>query len=88
MAMNLYKLLNQLGISIPEDISVIGFDNYTMISELLEPGLTTVELPYTEIGKRGAKKLMNLIQGDEGESDILLERVTGEVIWRNSLLGI
>ena len=88
MAMNLYKLLNQLGISIPEDISVIGFDNYTMISELLEPGLTTVELPYTEIGKRGAEKLMNLIQGDEVESDILFEKVPGEVIWRNSLLGI
>ena len=88
MAMNLYKLLSQRGISIPEDISVIGFDNYTMISELLEPGLTTVDLPYTEIGKRGGEKLMNLIQGYEGESDILFERVPGEIVWRNSLVDI
>ena len=88
MAMNLYKLLNQLGISIPEDISVIGFDNYTMISELLEPRLTTVELPYIEIGRRGAEKLLNFIQGDEEESEILLETILGEVIWRNSLEGI
>ena len=86
--MNLYKLLSQRGISIPEDISVIGFDNYTMISELLEPGLTTVDLPYTEIGKRGGEKLMNLIQGDEGESDILFERLPGEIVWRNSLVDI
>ena len=88
MAMNLYKLFNQLGISIPEDISVIGFDNYTMISELLEPRLTTVELPYTEIGKRGGEKLLNFIQGDEEESEDFLETVPGEVIWRNSVKKI
>ena len=88
MAMNLYKLLNQLGIRIPEDISVVGFDNYTMISELLEPGLTTVELPYTEIGKRGGEKLLNFIQNIEEDSVNLLERVTCEVVWRNSLVGI
>ena len=86
--MNLYKLFNQLGISIPEDISVIGFDNYTMISELLEPRLTTVELPYTEIGKRGGEKLLNFIKGDEEELEDLLETIPGEVIWRNSLKGI
>ena len=85
MAMNLYKLLNQLGIRIPEDISVVGFDNYTMISELLEPGLTTVELPYTEIGKRGGEKLLNSIQNIEEDSVNLLERVPCEVVWRNSL---
>ena len=88
MAMNLYKLFNQLGISIPEDISVIGFDNYIMISELLEPRLTTVELPYTEIGKRGGEKLLNFIQGDEEESEDLLETIPGEVIWRNSVKEI
>ena len=86
--MNLYKLLNQLGIRIPEDISVVGFDNYTMISELLEPGLTTVELPYTEIGKRGGEKLLNSIQNVEEDSVNLLERVPCEVVWRNSLVGI
>tara|TARA_B100000945_G_C20396161_1_gene604950 strand:+ start:487 stop:1539 length:1053 start_codon:yes stop_codon:yes gene_type:complete len=88
MAMNLYKLLNQLGISIPEDISVVGFDNYMMISELLEPGLTTVELPYTEIGQRGGEKLLSFIEGDEEETENFLEMIPGEVVWRNSLDAI
>jgi len=89
MAMNLYKLLYQRGYRIPEDISVIGFDNYTMISELLEPGLTTVELPYTEIGRKGGEKLLNLIQyDDEEESKNFLEMVPGEIVWRNSLKQI
>ena len=60
-----------------------------MISELLEPGLTTIELPYIEIGKKGGEKLLNLIDGDdEAESKNWLEMVTGEIVWRNSLKEI
>ena len=88
MAMNLYKLLNQLGISIPEDISVIGFDNYAMISELLEPGLTTVELPYAKIGKNGGQKLLKFIRGEKVNPGSMVENISGKVVWRNSVKKI
>ena len=89
MAMNLYKLLQQREIKIPDEISVIGFDNYTMISELLEPPLTTVELPYFKMGLKGGQKILNLIRdAEEAKSELLLETISGKVVWRNSVKNI
>ena len=41
----------QLGLSVPQDLSIMGFDNLTVISQTLRPSLTTVALPYFEIGR-------------------------------------
>ena len=86
MAMNLYRLLNKMGYKIPSDMSVIGFDNYTMISELMEPGLTTVELPYIDIGKVGAEILLSTLQGENNfKKHKLKKKIPGKIVWRNSL---
>ncbi|MCS7186294.1 MAG: LacI family transcriptional regulator [Armatimonadetes bacterium] len=42
------KCLNRLGIKVPEDISVVGFDNEPY-SELFHPPLTTVEQPFSQL---------------------------------------
>lgn len=42
------KFLNRLGIRVPEDISVVGFDNEPY-SELFQPPLTTVEQPFSQL---------------------------------------
>ncbi len=55
----------QLGLSIPDDIAVMGFDDFTMISTRVVPALTTVALPYYEIGQRAAGKLLKLLSGSE-----------------------
>jgi len=36
---------------VPADVSIVGFDDFRLISEALDPGLTTVALPYREIGE-------------------------------------
>jgi LacI family transcriptional regulator len=56
-AMQVYAAAAQLGISIPQDVSVIGFDNQILIAETLFPQLTTVALPYFEIGRRAAEMI-------------------------------
>ena len=58
LAMQVYFAAGSLGLSIPEHLSVIGFDDLRLISETLYPQLTTVALPYFEIGRR-AVEMMN-----------------------------
>lgn len=64
IAMEGYKEILSRGIKIPEDISVIGFDNYKY-SESLSPPLTTMAHPKKQLGYWAAKLLLNEIQSDD-----------------------
>ena len=50
IAMGSYQAI-KAGLKIPNDISIIGFDN-SRISELVKPKLTTVQLPYSEMTQK------------------------------------
>ena len=60
-AINLISYLIKIGFKIPEDISVIGFDN-SYISDLLIPKLTTIEQPVKEIAFKCFSNLLKLIE--------------------------
>lgn len=51
VAMGAYDAAKQLGLSIPGDIAIIGFDNLELIATQLHPALTTVELPHYAMGQ-------------------------------------
>lgn len=51
MAMRVIFILQRRGLRVPADVSIVGFDDFRLISEALDPGLTTVALPYCEIGE-------------------------------------
>jgi len=61
MAAGCFHALNAVGLRIPEDISVIGFDNRE-ISRCLQPPLTTIELPTREMGIQSAIRLIDMIR--------------------------
>jgi LacI family transcriptional regulator len=69
MAMGAYRAAAELGLSIPGDLSVVGFDDQELIAANLYPGLTTVALPHYEMGVWAAE---NLIDAIEGKSDLAL----------------
>ena len=56
-----YSTLNQLGLKIPEDISLIGFDNPNY-SQHLTPPLTVMAQPVAEITENAAQSLLNQIE--------------------------
>ncbi|HEY5787120.1 MAG TPA: LacI family DNA-binding transcriptional regulator [Microlunatus sp.] len=60
-AMGVYQAAGELGLSIPEDLSVVGFDDQLLISESLRPGLTTVALPHEEMGRWAVRTLLERI---------------------------
>ena len=84
MAMRVYALLNGRGKRIPEDISVVGYDDYRIITEHLHPTLTSVELPYRAIGARAAERMVQLLSGPEEPNETVVDLISGPVAWRQS----
>lgn len=83
MALRVYGILRSMGVSIPEDVSIAGYDNYALIAETLYPALTTVELPYRNMGRRAAELILDMInQTNEPNEPILVQ---GDVYWRSSV---
>ncbi|WP_051440702.1 LacI family DNA-binding transcriptional regulator [Ensifer aridi] len=50
LAMNVYFALADLGLKVGQDIGVASFDNLHPIATMLQPGLSTMALPYYEMG--------------------------------------
>ena len=50
------------GLRVPEDLSVVGFDNVPE-SAMTRPGLTTVHQPIQEMGERAVQILVGLLAG-------------------------
>jgi LacI family transcriptional regulator len=61
MAFGVIKELHQAGLSIPGDISIVGFDDIAF-AELTEPPLTTVCLSRVELGRRTIEALLQNIE--------------------------
>jgi len=68
VAMGVYDALRQMQKKIPEDVAVIGFDNYEIIAANLYPELTTMQLPLYEIGRWAAEKVLQIAQST-GENE-------------------
>ncbi|VXC50026.1 LacI family DNA-binding transcriptional regulator [Plantibacter sp. T3] len=53
-----YRAIERLGLRVPDDCAIVGFDNHEMIAPYLDPGLTTVELPYEQMARTGLEILL------------------------------
>lgn len=84
MAIGVFRAAAQLGLRIPDDLSVVGFDNQELIATELRPMLTTIELPHAEMGRRAATRLIDLLDGS-GDSGPAVERILCPVIHRASV---
>ncbi|WP_030762576.1 LacI family DNA-binding transcriptional regulator [Streptomyces griseus] len=60
-AMGVYEAARQAGLSIPEDLSVVGFDDLPLC-DWLSPPLTTVRQPLEEMGRLAARALFQLLE--------------------------
>lgn len=54
------RALQEGGLSVPEDVSVMGFDG-TSMADCLTPRLSTIEVPLREIGRRGLELMMEIM---------------------------
>jgi len=68
MAAGAMDAIRAAGLKVPEDISVIGFDNRELAS-YLNPRLTTIEINLKEIGYLAAQTALNQIHGIHGDEN-------------------
>jgi LacI family transcriptional regulator len=61
------KAVRRLGLRVPEDVSVTGFDDLAL-ARAVEPELTTVRLPAEEAGAAGMRALLAALDGRTGDA--------------------
>ena len=64
IALNAIKTINRLNKKVPDDISIIGFDNIRT-GEYVNPKLSTFNIPRQEIGEEVAKYIANSIKSHQ-----------------------
>lgn len=63
-ALGMMSVLQSAGLRVPEDISIVGFDDLPIAGQI-HPGLTTVRQPIGEMGRAAVNALLTLIAGME-----------------------
>ncbi|MFY0617498.1 LacI family DNA-binding transcriptional regulator [Shimia sp.] len=81
LAVGALRAAKEMGICVPDDISVTGFDDIE-IATLAEPPLTTVHVPHREMGRRAADMLIQIQKSDLKVQNLEL---TTEIRLRQSL---
>ncbi len=82
IALGAMKALQEFGFSIPDDISIIGYDDLPFCS-ISSPTLTTIRVPKQEMGRTAARRLIDVTKC---ENDVKLKiQVCNEFIERDSV---
>ena len=55
--------LREIGLGVPDAVSLVGFDNWEIIAKATRPPLTSVDMNLVELGREGGRRLMDLIAG-------------------------
>lgn len=85
LAIGAIQAVKEVGFSVPEQISVVGFDN-TMIATIVEPPLTTIAQPIQNMGKEVMDLMISLINGEKKEKmritlmpSLIIRKSTGKL---------
>lgn len=82
MATGVYEAARELGLRIPEDLSVIGFDGVPL-SKYIQPPLTTVKQDFVKMAYKSAELLRNIVYQHQQSTTIIVE---AELIIRESTI--
>lgn len=81
MAYGVYKKLYDIGLKIPDDVSVIGYDNISF-SQFIHPSLTTISQPSYQIGEKAVNILIDNVEGRKNKENRVIYQP--ELIIRDS----
>ncbi|WP_232549309.1 LacI family DNA-binding transcriptional regulator [Propioniciclava soli] len=84
-ATGVYHAARRLGLSIPGDLSVVGFDDYVNVASELYPKLTTMALPHRRMGQLATEALLARLGVLDGEAPEGVTRVACPPVVRDSI---
>lgn len=85
IAIGIIRACRELKIRVPEDVSVVGFDNIEM-GQIVSPMLTTINVPMREMGRMAVKILLDRI--NKGHTSQISIEFPTELIKRESSTAI
>lgn len=86
IALGAMKALQEKGYRIPEDVSIVGFDDLPF-SEISSPGLTTLRVPNREMGKMAVRRAAELIEGIAADA-VTKTQVCPKIVYRDTVKRI
>jgi DNA-binding LacI/PurR family transcriptional regulator len=86
-AVNFIRTVERSGLRVPEDVSVVGFDDIEYLP-LFSPGLTTMRQPRAELGRLAAVDLLQRMQRDAPHSPPVRVKLECKLIERESVRDI
>ena len=81
----LIRKLENEGYRIPEDVSVVGFDNF-LYPGLCDIGITTYEVDISEMARRAIHKIVRKIANENYTAGVFI--VDGHVVFKDSVARI
>ena len=81
LAVGAINRANQMGLKVPDDVSVTGFDDLEL-AKITSPPLTTVHVPHRRMGAEAARTLVRMVREKGYRNSICLDTA---VRWRGSL---
>ncbi len=82
-ALGLLRALRERGLRVPEDVSIVGFDDIPEAA-YLSPPLTTVRQDFDEVGRRCMAALVRMIDGEHARAEVPPSQVQPTLIVRES----
>jgi LacI family transcriptional regulator len=83
MAIGLMQGLREQGCRLPEQLKVVAYDDSDAAS-LTEPPLTTVKVPFYEMGRLAAERLLARLTDKDNTESVINEKLKTELIVRKS----
>jgi len=81
LALGCMEAMNEMGLLVPENISITGYDDILFL-ERMSPALTTVQVPKYEMGSQATKTLLEMVGGETTAPVVL--RMQPRLVIRNS----
>ncbi|SLN76982.1 LacI family DNA-binding transcriptional regulator [Roseisalinus antarcticus] len=85
IARGLIDAATSIGVDVPGDLAVVGFDNWEIFAKATRPPLTTVDMELLELGRVVGRTMLDLIDGKDVEPG--LRRLPGRIVERRSCGG-
>lgn len=85
IARGVVDALRERGVRVPQEVSVIGFDNWEIVAEATRPPLTSVDMNLAELGREAGRLMLALSEGREVEPG--LRRLPCRLVVRQSCGG-
>lgn len=72
LAVGALQMARELGLAVPGDISITGFDDIEL-ARVVDPQLTTVHVPHRDMGRQAARLLVDMVAGHPARDSVRLE---------------